>query len=186
MNRLNGLACYLSGPISYAEDKGQAWRDELTTFLTPRNVRVFNPLKHVFYGTQEIDKIKRPRMNRLLKERQYDKLRREMKDLNHWDLRCVDLSSFLVVLYDPRIFTCGTHEEMFKALDQNKPVLLVNPKGKQNTPNWLYGRLPHTHIFSSFESVKTYLQNIDCNPIYKWTKADRKRWLFFDGPHMEK
>jgi len=184
LNRLHGLACYLSGPLSYAEDKGRKWRDDMTEFLLPRNVKVFNPLRHVFWGTKEIDKVKRPRMDRLLRSGEFKKLREEMKQLNHWDLRAVDLSSFLVVLIDPRIFTCGTFEEIFVANKSQKPVLIVNPLGKKKIPNWLFGRFPPEHFFNSFDSLKRYLHNIDCNPKYKWTRGDRKRWLFFDGPHM--
>ena len=185
MNRLKGLACYLSGALSFAEDRGKAWRDEMTEFLLPRNVVVFNPLRHVFWGTKEIDKIKRPRMDRLLKAGEFGKLRDEMKQLNHWDLRCVDLSSFIIVLIDTRTYTCGTFEEIFSANKSQKPVLIVNPQGKKKMPNWLFGRFPHEHYFNSFDSLKRYLNNIDCNPKYKWTKADRKRWLFFDGEHMK-
>ena len=179
------ISCYLSGYIN--EEKiveCKKWRDDMTAFLLPRNVRVFNPLKHVFWGTSEIDRVKRPRMDRLLKQGEFRKLRDEMKSLNHWDLRCVDLSSFLIVLIDPRIYTCGTFEEIFIANKSQKTVLIVNPLGKKKMPNWLFGRFPHEHFFNSFDALKKYLHNIDVNPKYKWTQADKKRWLFFDGKHM--
>jgi hypothetical protein len=107
-----------------------------------------------------------------------------MKDLNHWDLRTVDLSSFLVVNYDTNIFTCGTHEEIFNANRQTKPVLLVFKNGKRKAPSWLYGRFPSEHFFDGWDELREYLNEIDSNPNYKFTEADLKRWLFFDGPHM--
>lgn len=185
MNRLNGLTCYLSGAIDFTEDMGCKWRNEMTPMLENLNVMVLNPLKHVFYGTQDLDTEKRPRMARLLEEGQFEELRCEVKELNHWDLRAVDLSSFLVVKYDMQHFTCGTHEEIFKANTQVKPVLLMIGEGNRiKMPKWMYGRFPPSHMFESWGEVKDYLNSIDSDANYKFTKDDLKRWLFFDGKHM--
>jgi len=185
MNRLKGLAGYLSGSIDFSKDMGWQWRNQMTPFLEKMEVRVFNPLKHSFYGTQDLDDKKRPRMAKLLKEAKFEELRKEMKDLNHWDLRCVDLSSFLIVNYDINTFTCGTHEEIFKANTQVKPVLLMIGKNhSKKMPKWIYGRFPPEHMFESWAAMKKYLKDIDSNPDYKFTVADLKRWLFFDGDHM--
>jgi hypothetical protein len=186
MNRLKDLACYLSGPIDFAENLGCQWRNEITPFIAEKNVRVFDPLKHCFYGTHDLDTVKRPKMEQLQKEGRYDDLREEIKDINHWDLRCVDLSSFLVVNYDINTFTCGTHEEIFKANEQNKPVLLMIGEGNRDRfPKWMYGRFPNDHFFETWDELKDYLTRIDSDPNYEFTKADNKRWLFFDGDHMK-
>jgi len=185
MNRLNGLACYLSGAIDFTEDMGCKWRNDITPLLQSMNVRVLNPLKHAFYGTQDLDAEKRPRMKKLLEEGKFEELRSEMKELNHWDLRAVDLSSFLIVNYDMKHFTCGTHEEIFKANTQVKPVLLMIGEGnRRKMPKWMYGRFPPCHMFESWEEIHKYIIGIDSNPNYEFTKDDNKRWLFFDGPHM--
>lgn len=185
MNRLKGLACYLSGPIDFAEDKGCVWRDGLTPVLEKMNVRVLNPLRHSFYGTQDLDTEKRPRMERLLKEGKFEELRDEVKDLNHWDLRAVDLSSFLVVNYPVPPVTCGTHEEIFTANRQSKPVLLMVGEGKKKEmPKWMYGRFPPEHMFESWDDLILYLRNINSSSTYEFTESDNKRWLFFDGDHM--
>ena len=186
MNRLNGLACYMSGAIDFAPDMGCKWRNDMTPFLEEKNVKVFNPLKHSFYGTHDLDDKKRPRMAELLEEGRYEELRGEMKELNHWDLRSVDLSSFLIVNYNLEHFTCGTHEEIFKANTQVKPVLLMIGEGnRKKMPKWIYGRFPPEHMFDSWDIMKEYIRDIDSNPNYTLTKADNKRWLFFDGPHMK-
>lgn len=185
MNRLKGLACYLSGAIDFCEDMGCKWRNDITPFLEERNVKVLNPLKHSFYGTQDLDTDKRPRMKRYLEEGRFHELREEVKELNHWDLRAVDLSSFLVVRYDLQHFTCGTHEEIFKANTQVKPVLLMIGEGNRTKmPKWMYGRFPPEHMFESWADLNEYIKAVDENKDYAFTKDDNKRWLFFDGPHM--
>jgi hypothetical protein len=184
MNRLNGLAAYLSGAIDFAEDHGEAWRDLITSQLVPKNVKVYNPLKHSFYGTQDLDTNKRPRMAKLLEEGRFEELREEVKDLNHWDLRAIDLSSFLVVNYDIKTFMCGTHEEIFTANRQNKPVLLMVGQHRKQLPKWMFGRFPPEHMFESWHDLLQYLTAIDSDPNYQFTEADNKRWLFLDGSHM--
>jgi len=184
MNRLKGLCGYLSGPIDFTEDKGCAWRNSITPFLESRNVTVFNPLKHVFYGTHDLETVKRPRMQQIMDDGDFESLRGEIKELQKWDLRSVDLSSFLVVNYDIKTFTCGTHDEIFMANRQQKPVLLKIGKGnRRKLPKWIYGRFPPEHIFETWGDLKEYLVDIDSDPNYVFTEADNKRWLFFDGPH---
>jgi len=185
INRLKNLAVYLSGPIDYAQNMGKQWRNEITDFLVPRNVQVFNPLNHIFYGTHDVDTTKRPRMEKMRQDGDFSSLRCEMKDLNHWDLRAVDLSSFLIVNYDVPTFMCGTHEEIFTANRQSKPVLLVIPCDKRKMPSWMFGRFPAEHMFEGWDALKDYLKEIDEDPYYEFTDADRKRWLFFDGPWMK-
>lgn len=184
MNRLKDLGCYLSGPIDFAENLGADWRDSMTPFLEQKNVRVFNPLKHTFWGTDDIDSVKRPRMSKLEEEGRFSELREEMKEVNHWDLRGVDLSSFLIVNYDNSVHMCGTYEEIFKANNQCKPVLLVLSCPKNKLSKWMYGRFPPEHMFESWNELKNYLNRIDSDPNYIFTEADKKRWLFFSGDHM--
>ena len=185
MNRLKELTVYLSGPIDFAEDGGCQWRDMMGPFLENMNVKVFNPLKHIFHGAQALDEIKRPLMARLIKEKKFKELREEMKEVNHWDLRALDLSSFLVVNYDVDVFTCGTHEEIFTANHQNKPVLLMVGDKLERLPKWIYGRFPPEHLFISWDDLKEYLQGIDSDPDFEFSDADEKRWLFYSGSHME-
>jgi hypothetical protein len=185
MNRLKGLACYLSGPIDFAKDSGKSWREIITPFLEQKGVRVFNPLKHSFYGTSDLDSLKRPRMDKMLADGDFITLREELQELSHWDLRAVDLSSFLIVNYDFSIPMCGTLDEIFLAARERKPVLIKIPEGtRKKLSKWIYARFPPEHIFEAWEDIKSYLKDIDENPQYQFTEADVKRWLFFDGHHM--
>ena len=178
LNRLKGLATYLSGPIDFAEDMGCKWRNDLTPFLEDMNIKVFNPLRHAFVGADKIPE-KRIRMDKLLTEEKFTELHKEMKELVHMDLRSVDLASFLIVHYDSTVSMCGTLEELFKCNMQVKPVLLVHKEPRKQLSSWLYGRLPPEHFFANWDELKIYLTSINSNPNYEFTKADRKRWLLF-------
>lgn len=184
LNRLHDLCGYLSGPIDFDPTMGKGWRDDLTEFLLPLNVKVLNPLKHVFYGTDNLDTVKRPKMKKFLESGQFSKLREEVKSLNHWDLRSVDLSSFLIVYYPTDMHMCGTIEEMTIANKQSKPVLIMAKNGKKKLPTWLYGRFPHQHMFETWEELKAYISRIDHDAKYRFKDCDKKRWLFFDGEWM--
>jgi len=187
LNRLYGMAVYLSGSVDFSPDKGKGWRDDITPFLEQMNVRVFNPLNHhkTFYITENIDTIKRPYMTKLLENGQFDELREEMRELCHFDLRAIDLASFMIVNYDTSLHLCGTVEEISIGSKQVKPILIMCKNGKKNLPSWLYGRLPHEHFFNTWEELKNYLNRINSDPNYQFTKVDLKRWLFFAGSHHE-
>jgi hypothetical protein len=61
---------------------------------------------------------------------------------------------------------------------------MIGDGKRTKMPKWIYGRFPPEHMFESWEAMYDYLKDIDSNPNYQFTKADKKRWLFFDGPHM--
>jgi len=184
MNRLKGLGCYLSGPIDYAKDNGSGWREDLSKFLESRNVKVFNPLDHHFDGAEEVDTVKKPTMEKMREEGRFSEIRDEMKDIIHWDLRALDLSSFLVVNYDIETRMAGTLEEMFLANTQTKPVLLMVGSHVKELSTWIFGRFPYDHMFSSWDQLKDYLIAIDSKDV-AFSDADRKRWLFLNGDHMK-
>lgn len=185
MNRLKRLSAYLSGPIDFDPTMGKEWRDDIAEFLTNRGVTVFNPLKHIFEGSQEIDTIKRPRMAQLLKDGKFEELKMEMRELVHFDLRAVDLASFLIVNYDTSIHSCGTIEEISVGNKQQKPILIMAKNGKKKLPSWIYGRMPWQHFFESWDELKEYIVNIDSNINYELTEPDKKRWLFFDQKQIK-
>jgi hypothetical protein len=186
MNRLKGLTCYLSGPIDFAENLGAGWRNTITPTLNQKGLKVLDPLKHTYFGTEELDTEKRPRMEKLLQEGKFEELYEEMKEVIHWDLRSVDRSDFLIVNYDNSVHMCGTYEEIFMANVQNKPVLLKLSGSRTGLSKWMHGRFPPSHMFSTWEELHHYLDRVDSDP--EWyanrTAVEKKRWLFDDGEHM--
>ena len=99
-----------------------------------------------------------------------------MKEIRNVDLRMVDISDFLIVNIDLDIYPCGTMEEIFLGNREKKPIILHMKQGKQNTPDWLFGAIPHQLIFSSWEEIRGYLTHINTSS----SIDSYKRWYFFD------
>jgi len=184
LNRLKSMTAYLSGPIDDDPDRGVAWRDEITPFLTGMNVNVINPLKHTFYGIQELNEVKRPLIASLLEQGNIEEVHQEIKQFIRWDLHSVDISTFVIVNYDTNFHMCGTYQELFTAAREHKPVLLVCKKPINKLSMWIYGIVEPQYMFPSWDDLKAYLKRINSDPNYEMTEVDKRKWIFFDGAHM--
>ena len=174
MNRLNHQRVYLAGAMDRVLDRGATWRDNITPFLESLNLVVFNPItKPTDTGMEDQDShvIK----TKLKKQHRYDELASMMKTIRYVDLRMVDISDFLVVHLDILTHPCGTLEEIFWANRQKKPIIIHLEQGKEHTPDWLFGTIPHQMIFSTWEEIQHYLLHINSSE----NIDTHKRWYFF-------
>lgn len=175
MNRLKNQRVYLAGAMDRVEDRGSGWRDSITPFLKELGVVVFNPLnKPGELGTE--DNTTHAVKNLLKDSKKYDELSVIMKTIRAVDLRLVDISDFLIVNLDLNTHPCGTLEEIFLANRSKKPVLIRMEQGKSHTPDWLFGTLPHSMFFSTWDEVRSYLSHIDGDEFI----SHENRWRFFN------
>ena len=174
MNRLKNQRVYLAGAMDRVADRGTTWRDSITPFLDQLGIVVFNPIsKPGNVGLEDTDV---HNVKKKLKEREdYSELSFVMKSIRGVDLRLVDISDFLIVNLNLDIHPCGTYEEIFWANRQKKPIIIHMEQGKKNTPDWLFGTIPHQMIFSNWEDIKNYLNHINSAPNIE----TYKRWYFF-------
>lgn len=174
MKRLINQRVYLAGAMDRVKDRGSTWRDNITPFLESLGIIVFNPLNkpsNIGMEDTEVHLVKKK-----LKEREnYDELSSMMKTIRGVDLRLVDISDFLIVNLDIDTHPCGTLEEIFWANRQKKPIIIHMEQGKKNTPDWLFGTIPHQMIFSTWDEVKEYLVHINSAENIE----SYKRWYFF-------
>lgn len=174
MNRLKNQRVYLAGAMDRVPDRGSTWRDNITPFLEDLGVIVFNPINkpsNIGLEDAEVHSLKKK-----LKQREdYDELSYIMKTIRGVDLRLVDISDFLIVNLDIETHPCGTLEEIFWANRQKKPIIIHMEQGKQQTPDWLFGTIPHQMIFSNWEEIKAHLMHINSAPNIQ----TYKRWYFF-------
>ena len=98
-----------------------------------------------------------------------------MRLIRHVDLRMVDICDFMIVRILPAVHLCGSYEELFLANREKKPILLAVEGGKDATPNWLFGTLPHEYFFGDFDEIKNFLTGISDGSI----EMD-KRWTMLD------
>jgi len=88
------------------------------------------------------------------------------------DRRLVTLADFLIVSLDPACPGCGTYEELFLANSQEKPVLILAPKGVDTIPLWILGTLPGAHFAESTDDLFDILHEVDAEGL------DRSgRWI---------
>ncbi len=175
MNRLKNQRVYLAGAMDRVVDRGATWRDNITPFLQNLGVVVFNPItKPTDIGMEDNDShtIK----TKLKQQHRYDELSSMMKTIRSVDLRLVDISDFLIVNLDLNVHPCGTLEEIFLANRQKKPIIIHMVQGKDQTPDWLFGTIPHQMIFSNWDDIKSYLIHINNSE----NIDTYKRWYFFN------
>jgi len=176
MNRLKGMRSYLAGAMDRVPDGGTGWRDKITPLLEKTGVVVLNPCdKPASVGKE--DSNSRLRIDELKIDGDYEKLKEEFAVVRTLDLRCVDISDFIIASIDIDVHACGTYEEISVANSQKKPVLVWCQQGKSAAPNWLFFMLPHQHIFDSMENLMGYLAYVDR---HKGKVNHYKRWFFFD------
>ena len=174
MNRLKNQRAYLAGAMDRVADRGATWRDNITPFLEDLGIVVFNPIsKPTDIGLEDHDShtIK----TKLKQQHRYDELTSMMKTIRSVDLRLVDISDLLIVNLDLNVHPCGTLEEIFLANRQKKPIIIHMVQGKDQTPDWLFGTIPHQMIFSTWDDIKSYLIHIDSDE----NIDTYKRWYFF-------
>lgn len=178
-NRLWGMRCYLIGAMDRVKDGGVPWRKDITPFLEERGVVVLDPTdKPIGAGREDIEDRK---LRKNLKEcDQYDELQDAVHLLRVIDLRMVDNSCFLICNINVDIHACGTYEEMSWANRMKRPILVHVEQGKENCPDWLFGMLPHEHIFGDWKTLKNYLVHVDGDE----SVYHHKRWMFFDYTKM--
>ena len=95
-----------------------------------------------------------------------------MKEIRAVDLRMVDTSDFIIASLDLNVHLCGTLEEIFWANRQKKPILIRMEQGKKNTPDWIFGTVPHKFIFDSWTDLFYYIERIntgiDAETMSRW------------------
>jgi hypothetical protein len=175
MNRLKNSLCYLCGAMDRVKDGGTGWREYISDRLKEISVGVLNPCDKPTPYAQEDDNF-RDRLESLKQSNKFDLVAKEMKPIAAVDLRMVDICHFVVMSVDLDVHMCGSYHESFVAANQKKPVLVMCNQGKENAPNWLFGVLPHSHIFSSWNELLEYVNHINKDEIVDHLN----RWRFFD------
>jgi hypothetical protein len=174
MNNLKGMRTYLVGAMDRIPDGGVTWRRCITGILEKMGIIVIDPCDKPISGVVENEET-RHWIEYYKETEQYDKIKEKFAIIRSADLRCVDVSDFIIAHIDLNIHACGTYEEIVTANRQKKPVLVWCEQGKKQAPNWLFFMLPHEHIFDSLGDIIKYLDYVNSET----ETARLKRWVFF-------
>jgi len=180
-DNLRGLRCYTAGPIEYtfqlSDENKKFNKEKLDNFLEEKGVRVLDPRKIFFRGISEIEDRKK-----LMENRDFKEIRRQVKLIVRKDLRAVDISDFIIAYLPKGVRTTGTVHEIIEADRQRKPVLLLCPEGIEHIPLWFFGIIPTEYMFESLKDLTDYLEKIDTYP-----EPDKlsDRWQFIISNLLE-
>ncbi len=170
MGILNKTRCYLIGAMEYAD--GAPWREFIEKQLADLNITFFNPYYKPFENAASEGHEVREDMKTLMKAGRYDAVSDHMREVRCEDLRLCDISDWFIAYIDPKIPSWGSSEEICTANREKKITFLVVEGGKQNTPSWLMGTIPHEFIYGSFDELMENLRKIDSGE----KKIESKRW----------
>ena len=175
MKRLNKTICYLCGPMDRVPDGGTGWRKKITPILKDIGIGVLDPSDKPTTFAQE-DFNFRDKINLLKLENKFDEVKKPMRDIAAVDLRMVDIAHFVIMYMDMDVHMCGSYHEAFVAIQQKKPLLVVCKQGKSYMRNWMFGVMPHQHMFDDWDQMLNYINDVNIG----YAKEHYNRWRFFD------
>lgn len=171
---------YLAGPIDFLNDRGVGWRKELTKKLMDigltKNMILDPTDKPVTYdGYKDFDTEKEHYYN-LRRHGHWDELQKMCQMTMHVDLRFVDKSDVIFAVLNPNVPMFGTIHEIVVARQQKKPVLIVDPRGREGTSIWAIGLVGYKNIFKTTDEAVDYLNDLFNDKI----AANSEEWLFLN------
>jgi len=174
MNVLKNSICYLAGPIEKDVEHGKGWRRNVISKLHQSNVNIIflDPTNKEWSTDKTIDD-EVTHSNYLRKAGKWHEMRDYVKKIRRADLRCCDLSDFIIAKVDNKIPTCGTMDEIFTAEDQKKPIFILSEKGLDSIPTWLFSVVREHEVFNSEDDLVKRLIGINTG---KHPTDDR--WVF--------
>jgi len=156
------------------KDNGEGWRQFLKKQLAGLDINWLDPTRKPIDIGKEDDASRR-RRRKAKAAGDFLTVGKEMYHVRRVDLRMVDICDWMPINLNMDIHACGTYEELFLANRQKKPILVHCEQGKKEAPDWLYGVIPHQHIFGTWEELIAYVQHIAHDEVIDPVK----RWYFF-------
>jgi len=148
------MMVYLAGAIEYAPDNGEAWRAEISQFITQQlGHEVFNPCveeNHILTPEEF-------RNFRKWKKTDLTRFRQTVRKLIHTDLdTLLHKVDYIVCYWDQYArHGAGTHGELTMAYYHNIPVYMVTPLPLDEVSSWIIGCT--TELFTNFQDLKQFL-----------------------------
>jgi hypothetical protein len=162
------------------DDKGREWRDNVKRNLKHLHIFWLDPTRKPCSMGKETAKV-HAQLDEDRKEGRSHCVRRVIQPARRIDLRMVDICDFLIVNLDPALPTFGTHEEVLRAVAQNKPVL-VHLQSDGELPFWWYDVVNLDTVFHRWIDLYAYLHSVSAckQSTDEIMQVTHYSWLFFD------
>ena len=160
---------------SYAVCKWPRLEKYVEEELEKLNIVTFNPYRKPFVKDVEEDEGARQKMAEDMVNGYYNDVAERMRTVRNYDLNLVDRSDFIIAHILPDIASWGSAEELVTAVRAKKPVFISMEGGKQKTPLWIMGMLPHHYVYDSIEEVLDMIHQINDGK----KAIDSDRWKAF-------
>ena len=170
MGLLEKTRTYLVGHMQYAN--GRDWRQVVEEELSPLDIRLFNPYKKPFVKDVDEDESVRAATELNMDQGHYSDVANRMKRIRSYDLNLVDRSDFIVAHLLPDVASWGSAEEIVTAVRMKKPIFVSMEGGKNKTPLWMMGMMPHHYIYDNIDEVISMIKKIDKGE----KEIDSDRW----------
>ena len=158
------------GHMQYAS--GRDWREYVEQELRPLGIRIFNPYKKPFVKDVEEDEEARHKTLEDMAKGYYNDVAERMRTIRSYDLNLVDRSDFIIAHLVPEVASWGSAEEIVTAVRMKKPIFISMEGGKEATPLWMMGMVPHHYIYDSVEDIISMIKDIDDGK----KEIDSDRW----------
>jgi hypothetical protein len=172
-NILSGAIGYMIGPMDDVQDRGIGFRYQIKKLTREAGVKIawLDPTQKLAGMAKDVGE-EGDTIRAMKENKEWEKLRHFIKRIVRQDLRCCDISDFVVAYINPDCHMCGSYHELIVSLIQKKPVLAVIKGGKERCPNWLFGILHYSFMFDSIEDLVAYLKKLNEGKI-----QTNERWV---------
>tara|TARA_Y100000310_G_scaffold327977_1_gene395237 strand:+ start:480 stop:974 length:495 start_codon:yes stop_codon:yes gene_type:complete len=151
---------------------GRDWREYVEKELSPLDITIFNPYKKPFVRDVDEDDQVREKVQNDMEKGFFNDVAERMKLIRSYDLNLVDRSDFIIAHLLPEVASWGSAEEIVTAVRMKKPIFVSMEGGKEKTPLWMMGMLPHHYVYDSIENVVDMIKMIDREE----KEIDSDRW----------
>lgn len=182
-NRLFYNRVYLPGAIDMAVDFGVGWRREVQEQLNDLDLIFLDPTDKPMLSEFACEDLENHQLRQeMLDAGDYDSLCANMKLIRSIDLRLADLCDFAIVYLDREVPSVGTHEEITTLNRRKVPILVHVKQGKKQLPGWIWGQIPHEHVFETWADLYAHIRQV----AYSDEPETYNRWRFLDYGRLYK
>lgn len=161
---------YLGGNLEFVDDEF-GWREKVTNDISSIGIICLDPTKETLLGYELETKQDREVLKQKREQGDYDFVSKYMQNVISRDLRCIDISDFVIFKLELNKPTYGSIHELVIAEQQHKPIFLIINDRKQ-IPLWLSGIVKIKNVFETVDELILYLKKINSGEI----EIDKKEW----------